>query len=265
MVSSPGEQQPLPRPEAGGGQACCTPRIPSAPPAEADGWSKGCSALAPETATRSEDWGGPWEDTRRGGDHELSEPGSPTPRRRTGLGRPVCRAARPRAGGEEGEQTQPDATHSHRRPHRAEPSTRRKPRKRPPRTEGGPCAAPRRGSGKGPVFTKARRARSRSGPASSGRCHCLYRPGRGTVCGALGPRCRRRHRPRATGVGVSLQEPHVCTDGHVLNQTQTRGGPQEAAPRARTPTCRGHQRPRRTPFCSASTEKAPRVGPCGGE
>lgn len=182
MVSSPGEQQPLPRPEAGGGQACCTPRIPSAPPAEADGWSKGCSALAPETATRSEDWGGPWEDTRRGGDHELSEPGSPTPRRRTGLGRPVCRAARPRAGGEEGEQTQPHATHSHRRPHRAEPSTRRKPRKRPPRAEGGPCAAPRRGSGKGPVFTKARRTRSRSGPASSGRCHCLYRPGRGTVC-----------------------------------------------------------------------------------
>lgn len=44
---------------------------------EADGWSKGRSALVPGTATRPRDWRGPWEDTGRGGDHETSEAGSP--------------------------------------------------------------------------------------------------------------------------------------------------------------------------------------------
>lgn len=164
-MSSPGKQQPLPRPqelavwELAGARPAHAPRIPSAPPgrsrpAEADGWSKGRSALAPETATRSR------EDTRRGGDHEISEPGShteprlclpqlrvgaakmpgsPTPRRGTRrahlTGWDGACAGLPGSGlGVGGERTQPDATHSHRRFHRAAPvpARKQKPLKRPP-------------------------------------------------------------------------------------------------------------------------------------
>lgn len=207
-------------------------------------------------------------------------PGSLTPRRGTRWAHPTgwdsVRAELPGSGlGVGGERTQPDATHSHRRFRRAAPvpARKRKPLKRPPLSSTGRKDMRTQKADRGDP------TRVRTGKALCSRTPNTHRAtvGQRTVgpfnarIGLRGPcpaaggqfvwhtgsraRSRGWHRPSATSVNVNLQKPHLWTDGHVLHETQASTGrrPREAAPRASTPTCRGHWRPHRTPFCNVST------------